>query len=90
MTIPEFEEWFVQQEHWDKDETLPDDYIVHSIYWLYDDAWPVGLEKIRHELTDASRNNGGSIGYTISCKYRGKGYGFVLLKNFWKRPRRSA
>ena len=80
MTFPEFQEWLVQQEQWDKGEMLPDGYVAQSIYWLYDDACPVGMGKIRHELTEESRRNGGNIGYAVSRAYRGKGYGSLLLK----------
>ncbi len=80
MTFPEFKEWLIQQEQWDKGELLPQGYVAQSIYWLYDDAVPVGMGKIRHALTEASRKNGGNIGYAVSRKYRGKKYGSILLK----------
>ena len=80
MTFLEFQEWLVQQEQWDKGEMLPNGYVAQSIYWLYNDTCPVGVGKIRHELTEESRINGGNIGYAISRAYRGKGYGSLLLK----------
>ncbi len=80
MTFPEFQEWLLQQEQWDNGKMLPKGYVAQSIFWLYDNNIPIGMGKIRHELTEESRKNGGSIGYAISYPYRGKGYGSILLK----------
>lgn len=80
MTFQEYQDWLLQQEQWDRGEMLPKGYVAQSIYWLYDDSYPVGIGKIRHELTDVSRENGGNIGYAIRQSQRGKGYGVVLLK----------
>lgn len=88
MRFSEFQEWLLQQEQWDKGESLPRGYVAQSIYWLYDDAVPVGMGKIRHELTQQSRENGGNIGYAISRPYRGKGYGSILLKMLLQEARR--
>jgi predicted acetyltransferase len=80
MTFCEFKEWLKQQEQWDKGEMLPDGYVAQSIFWLYDNDKPIGIGKIRHELTEDSRKNGGNIGYAISSLHRGKGYGGIILK----------
>lgn len=80
MTFSEFQKWLLQQEKWDKGEMLPEGYVAQSIYWLYDGGNPVGMGKIRHELTENSRKNGGNIGYAVSRAYRGKGYGNFLLR----------
>lgn len=80
MTFSEFQTWLQLQESWDKGEMLPSGYVPQSIFWLYDDTKPVGMGKIRHELTEASRKNGGNIGYAISRPFRGRGYGSLLLK----------
>ena len=80
MKFSEFKEWLRQQEQWEKGEMLPEGYVAQSIYWLYDGDNPVGMGKIRHELTEESRKKGGNIGYAISSGYRGKGYGCQLLK----------
>lgn len=87
MTFSEFQEWLMQQEQWDKGEMLPEGYVAQSIYWLFDGCNPVGMGKIRHELTDNSRINGGNIGYAISHPYRGRGYGSALLKLLLKEAR---
>ena len=80
MTYAEFRDWLSQQVLWDQGVMLPEGYVAQSIYWLYDGETPVGMGKIRHELTENSRKKGGNIGYAISHSYRGKGYGSVLLK----------
>ena len=80
MTFLEYQNWLWQQEQWDHGKMLPKGYVAQSIYWLYDDDCPVGIGKIRHELTESSRKNGGNVGYAISQSQRGKGYGVVLLK----------
>lgn len=80
MSYEAFKEWLVQQNHWSKGEDLPQGYVGQTIFWLYDNDTPIGLGKIRHALTEQSRQIGGNIGYAISNKYRGKGYGTILLK----------
>ncbi len=87
MTFSEFQEWLYEQKHWDKGELLPKGYVAQSIFWLYDDTTPVGMGKIRHELTERSRKNGGNIGYAISRPFRGKGYGSALLELLLKEAR---
>ena len=79
-SFDQFKSWLRQQAQWDKGENLPDGYVRQSIYWLYDSGKPVGIGKIRHELTKRSKISGGNIGYAISHQYRGKGYGSQLLK----------
>lgn len=80
MSFDQFKSWLRQQAQWDKGENLPDGYVKQSIFWLYDLEKPVGIGKIRHELTKISKISGGNIGYAISRPYRRKGYGTQLLK----------
>lgn len=80
MSYEAFKEWLVQQDHWSKEEDLPQGYVGQTIFWLYDNDTPIGIGKIRHALTEHSRQIGGNIGYAISNKYRGKGYGTIMLK----------
>lgn len=79
MSYLQFQQWLRQQEQWSSGIGLPSDYVPQTIYWLYDDDTPVGIGKIRHRLTAASRLNGGNIGYAVSQNYRGLGYGKQLL-----------
>lgn len=79
MTYNQFKDWLIQQDHWKKKIDLPEGLVEQSIFWLYDDDIPVGFGKIRHRLTDSSRINGGNIGYAINNRFRGKGYGKLIL-----------
>lgn len=79
MNYEEYKEWLTLMENWSKGNNLKQGYVPQTIFWLYEDEIPVGIGKIRHELTEDSRMFGGNIGYAISKKYRGKGYGNILL-----------
>lgn len=80
MNFAQFKEWLVQQECWAQNKELPPGFVGQCLYWLFDGSIPVGVGKIRYELTPSSRHKGGNIGYAISSKYRGKGYGNEILK----------
>ena len=80
MPFGQYKLWLIEQAQWEKGENLPDGYVRQSTFWLYDLGKPVGIGKIRHELTQMSRISGGNIGYAINRRYRGKGYGSQLLK----------
>lgn len=79
MSFEQYKVWLIQQEDWSKGKNLPDGYVGQTIFWLMDGEKAVGIGKIRHALTPASRQNGGNIGYAISNENRGKGYGNVIL-----------
>lgn len=53
--------------------------VGQTTYWLYADGVPVGMGKLRHQLTDRLLEEGGSLGYAIRPDYRRRGYGAVLL-----------
>lgn len=80
MTYKEFKKWLIKQDQWSRNENLPDGFVAQTIYWLFEHDMPIGIGKIRHELTEHSRKNGGNVGYAISEKYRGKGYGNKILE----------
>lgn len=61
-------------------KNLPDGYVPHTIFWLTDGNNFFGLLQLRHRLTPYLRKIGGHIGYEITPKYRGKGYGKLILK----------
>lgn len=79
MSYEDYKQWLLVQEQWSKGENLPTGYVPQTIFWLYDGKKPVGVGKIRHHLTEASRNVGGNIGYGISASERCKGYGKTLV-----------
>jgi len=63
-----------------KGEGLPEGYVPFSVYFLWDDDKIVGLFHFRHYLTDALKEHGGHIGYTIIKEYRNQGYATKGLK----------
>lgn len=81
MNCEEYREWLAREEENAKKTELEDGWKVpQTTYWLHADGRPVGQGKIRHFLTDALRQAGGNIGYTIRPSERGKGYGAELLR----------
>ena len=80
MSYEEYRSWLKQQDEWSRGENLPCGYVPQICYWLIVDNNPVGLGKIRLNLTESSRLEGGNIGYAIDSRQRGKGYGSYLLK----------
>ena len=59
---------------------MPDWFVPETYYYLWDGDCLVGEFRIRHHLTEALRNGAGHIGYSISKKYRGRGYGSEGLR----------
>ena len=80
MSFEEYNVWLKQQDDWSREINLPNGYVGQTCYWFIVDGIPVGIGKIRYTLTEHSRQIGGNIGYAISDKYRGKGYGTIMLK----------
>lgn len=80
LSLDDFRKWLVKQSNWAKGIDLPFGYVPQIIYWFYVDNTPVGMGKIRLELTESSKHVGGNIGYAIGSNYRGKGYGTIFLK----------
>ena len=81
MTYEEYKSWLLSKHQESLWEGITDGWKVPTTtYWLFADGVPVGVGKLRHFLTDALRNAGGHIGYAIAPKYRGNGYGNVILR----------
>lgn len=72
-------EWLKKMDNWSKSVDLPDGYVRQTIYWLFLDDTPIGIGKLRHDLTDDMIKFGGNVGYAIDKRYRGKGYGKQLI-----------
>ena len=79
MSFDEFKQWLIVQEKWSAGRSLPEGFVPQTVFWLYDGNDPIGIGKIRKELTESSKKAGGNIGYAISSCYRNKGYGKQLL-----------
>lgn len=69
---------FIKQQS--KGRNLPNGYIPQSIFWLVDENKLLGILSLRHRLTTHLKKIGGHIGYEITPKYRGRGYGNLILK----------
>ena len=87
MDFDEYKEWLIEQDNWSRGVGLPEGYVPQTLFWLMENDLPVGIGKIRHALTDFSREYGGNIGYAISSKHRGKGYGNTILKLLLEKAR---
>ena len=60
---------------------LPDGYVPTTEWWLMNDEYEiVGTVRLRHFLSDRNRQEGGHIGYDISPRFRGQGFGTKILK----------
>lgn len=79
MTLPEFREWLVLQQHWAQNQSLPVGYVQQWTYWLMFQNNPIGYGKLRKKVTEQSKQFGGNIGYAIDPLYRGKGFGKILF-----------
>ena len=80
MSFDEYKKWLVQQDHYSKALNLPENFIPQTTYFLYVDAQPVGIARIRHYSGDFLEKQGvGNFGYGIARPYRGKGYGSALF-----------
>jgi predicted acetyltransferase len=59
---------------------LPEGYVPASTYWLVCGGRVIGTCNLRHRLTEALRDFGGHIGYSVRPSERRKGYGTRMLK----------
>lgn len=80
LSFDEFKRELVSREKESRGEDLSEGKVPQSLYWFYVDNEPAGIVKIRHYLNDSLRQNGGHIGYALSPKLRGKGYGNKMLE----------
>lgn len=65
---------------WAEGRHLPDGYVPETFLFLWHDDEIVGQFRIRHRLCASLRDGAGHIGYYISPKYRGRGYGTEGLR----------
>ena len=80
LSPEEFQKWLIQQHDISQGIGLQDGWVPQTIYWLYDGEKPVGMCKLRTQLTEALLQNGGNIGYAIAPFARGKGFGKEQLR----------
>ncbi|MFW5688561.1 MAG: GNAT family N-acetyltransferase [Spirochaetota bacterium] len=58
---------------------LPEGHVPQTTYWGFAGDHPIGIVKLRHWLTDALRQTGGHIGYSIRPHERRRGYAVQML-----------
>lgn len=81
LSYEEYKNWLIKKNKDSLQVGLVDGWRVPATtFFLYVDGIPVGTANLRHFLTDALRVVGGHIGYCVSPKYRGKGYGKEMLR----------
>ncbi len=73
-SFEEYTSWLIQQDDWAHERNLPEGYVGQTCFWLKAGNLIVGIGKIRHDLTETSRIEGGNIGIAIDPVQRGKGY----------------
>lgn len=64
----------------DSEEIQPIGRVMQEIYWMYIDNEIVGILKLRPQLNGNLLINGGNMGISISPKFRGNGYGKLIIK----------
>jgi|GEM_PF-705530 len=79
MPYEEFSGWLAKTAGFSESIGLEDWMVPESTFWLYDGDTPVGCGRLRHHLNDTLKKDGGHIGYAISEKFRGKGFGREIL-----------
>lgn len=80
LTYEQYKAWLVRCEEISQGIGVTKETVQESIYWFLVNDIPVGIGKIRHQLTPALRQYGGSIAYSILESCRNKGYGTKLLQ----------
>ena len=79
-TFEEYKNWLKKAAAAAEQEGIVDGWKVpSSTFWLFENGRPVGMGRVRHILTDALRENGGNVGYSIRPDARGRGLGKKLL-----------
>ncbi|MCX3067775.1 GNAT family N-acetyltransferase [Cetobacterium somerae] len=64
----------------DSEEIQPIGRVMQEIYWMYINNEIVGILKLRPQLNENLLINGGNMGVSISPKFRGNGYGKLIIK----------
>ncbi|MBD3280118.1 GNAT family N-acetyltransferase [Candidatus Dojkabacteria bacterium] len=80
LSFEEYKERLKVKEAQSRGEQLPEGYVAATFFWAFVDGKPVGVSKLRHELTDHLKKHGGHIGYGIRPNERGKGYATKMLE----------
>lgn len=87
LSYEEYKDWLQDIDNHSKGIGLPEGWVPYTTYILYIDYIPVGYGRVRHSSTEYLETvvGAGNLGYGISKKYRGKGYGNILFKELLKK-----
>ena len=80
MPYENYRSWLIENENYSKGIGLKNGWVPQTTFWLYFEKTPVGIGRIRHYLNENLKKDGGHIGYAISLKHRGNGYGNKFLE----------
>jgi len=89
LSYEEYKEWLQKEDNISKGINMPEGWIPATTYFLYINDVPVGYGRVRHTSSEYLENviGAGNLGYGISKKYRGKGYGNVLFTELLRKCR---
>ena len=87
LTYEQYKSWLQELYNHSRGIGLPEGWVPYTTYILYIDNIPVGYGRIRHSSSEYLETvvGAGNLGYGISKKYRGKGYGNILFKELLKK-----
>lgn len=88
LSREEFAKWVRKEINHSEGKNLKPGYVPGTFYILWIDNQPVGCGKLRHYLVPSLERDGGHIGIHLSPKYRGKGYGNILLREMLKEAKK--
>ena len=80
LTWQEYKAYLNHSERNARGLSLEKGHVTQTTYWFKRESYPIGIIKLRHELNDNLRKQGGHIGYSIRPSERGKGYGKPMLQ----------
>ena len=77
----DYSAWIEKSKTFEDISLLPNGYVPSFTYFLVNNQGEIlGNISIRTELNDYLRNYGGNIGYVVSPRFRGSGFGSLQLK----------
>lgn len=88
LSREEFGKWVEKEIDMSDGKNLPAGYVPGTTYILWIDNIPVGRGNLRHYLVPSLERDGGHIGIQLSPKYRGRGYGHILLTEMLKEAKK--
>lgn len=87
LSYHKYKKWLHEIDNHSRGVDLPKGWIPYTTYILYIDDVPVGYGRVRQSSSEYLETvvGAGNLGYGISKKYRGKGYGNILFQELLKK-----